>query len=306
MSEDLYKILKISKNATKDEIKKSYRKLAIKYHPDKNPNDKESENKFKKIADAYSILSDEKKRKEYDMFGNQNENINFHHSNIDPNIIFNNFFSNSNSSNVQFSFSNNDSYTFNNLESNPFDFFNNGIFNNDFFNKNSNNVRNIKRNSYKKIIKYRIKKGTKILTINLNNKSKNNMIGIIFDYNNDKYIVELCEDKTYISINYENILQLLKCKIHNLKNNIELNNKEGIIEGYYNNKYVVKVEEKYYKLNIKNLIIDNNELVKIYGLKNNYNLNGKLGLIKEYDNGKYIIQLENNKTIKILVDNIRI
>jgi len=66
---DYYKSLGISKGATKDEIKKAYRKLAHQYHPDKNPNNKEAEDKFKEIAAAYEVLSDEKKRKEYDSGG---------------------------------------------------------------------------------------------------------------------------------------------------------------------------------------------------------------------------------------------
>ena len=61
---DYYKILGVSKDADEKEIKKNYRKLSLKYHPDRNPNDKEAEEKFKEVAEAYSVLSDENKRKE--------------------------------------------------------------------------------------------------------------------------------------------------------------------------------------------------------------------------------------------------
>jgi DnaJ-class molecular chaperone len=66
---DLYVVLWIEKSASKDEIKKAYRKLAMKYHPVRNKWDKEAEKKFKEINEAYQILSDDKKRQQYDTFG---------------------------------------------------------------------------------------------------------------------------------------------------------------------------------------------------------------------------------------------
>ncbi len=66
---DYYEVLEISKSASADEIKKAYRKMAIKYHPDKNPGDKEAEEKFKEAAEAYEVLSDDNKKARYDQFG---------------------------------------------------------------------------------------------------------------------------------------------------------------------------------------------------------------------------------------------
>tara|TARA_B100000029_G_scaffold83810_1_gene74626 strand:+ start:5271 stop:6362 length:1092 start_codon:yes stop_codon:yes gene_type:complete len=66
---DLYDIIGVAKNASQDEIKKAYRKLALKYHPDRNPNDSEAEKNFKEAAEAYSVLSDNQKRSRYDQFG---------------------------------------------------------------------------------------------------------------------------------------------------------------------------------------------------------------------------------------------
>lgn len=66
---DYYEILGVSRTATADEIKKAYRKLALQYHPDKNPNNKQAEDKFKEAAEAYEILSDQTKRQQYDQFG---------------------------------------------------------------------------------------------------------------------------------------------------------------------------------------------------------------------------------------------
>jgi len=66
---DLYEILGVDKNISKDELKRAYRKIAMKYHPDRNPDNKEAEQKFKEAAEAYAILSDENKRAKYDQFG---------------------------------------------------------------------------------------------------------------------------------------------------------------------------------------------------------------------------------------------
>ena len=67
--QDFYEILGISKSASQAEIKKAYRKMAIKYHPDKNPGDKTAEENFKKDAEAYEVLSDENKKARYDQYG---------------------------------------------------------------------------------------------------------------------------------------------------------------------------------------------------------------------------------------------
>jgi curved DNA-binding protein len=66
---DYYKVLGVTKNASLDEIKKAYRKLAVKYHPDRNKGDKNAENKFKELSEAYEVLKDSEKRKKYDSLG---------------------------------------------------------------------------------------------------------------------------------------------------------------------------------------------------------------------------------------------
>ena len=66
---DYYEVLGIEKSADQDTIKKAYRKLAVKYHPDRNPGDKEAEEKFKEATEAYEILSDDQKRPIYDQYG---------------------------------------------------------------------------------------------------------------------------------------------------------------------------------------------------------------------------------------------
>ncbi|UOD31588.1 molecular chaperone DnaJ [Massilia violaceinigra] len=74
---DFYQILGVAKNASEEEIKKSYRKLAMKYHPDRNPDSKESEEKFKEVKEAYEMLTNPEKREAYDRYG---------HAGVDPNM----------------------------------------------------------------------------------------------------------------------------------------------------------------------------------------------------------------------------
>src|SRR5258705_8718739 len=73
--QDYYEILGVKRDAKPEEIKKAYRRLARKYHPDVNPNDKAAEERFKLTTEAHDILSDPKKRKIYDQFGQYSENL---------------------------------------------------------------------------------------------------------------------------------------------------------------------------------------------------------------------------------------
>jgi len=93
MSEmDYYKILGVSKKASDEDIKKAYRKLAMKYHPDHTKGDKKSEEKFKQISEAYAVLSDKEKRKQYDMFGSTGFHQRYTQEDIFKGFDFSNIF----------------------------------------------------------------------------------------------------------------------------------------------------------------------------------------------------------------------
>ncbi len=92
MAKDYYAVLGIDKTASPEAVKKAYRKLAVKYHPDKNPGDKAAEERFKEITEAYAVLSDADKRRQYDQFGEAGFHQRFSQEDIFRNVDLNDIF----------------------------------------------------------------------------------------------------------------------------------------------------------------------------------------------------------------------
>ena len=276
MEDNYYQILGLDKNADENQIKKAYKKLAIKYHPDKNPNNKDAEEKFKTICEAYSILSDKDKKEQYDRFGKQGINSNFRcNTNVNADEIFNSFF-----------------------KSDPFNDFESHIF------SNISNIRIRKCDENRIDI---ISNGTRVLIKDLiNSKELNNCIGIVkgYDISKKKYLIRICNKDIFIKD--DNFIQLLNVTIHNLKSNSFLNGMKTNVIDYINGRYVVDLNRNRYSLTSENLIVDKNSKVKIVNLKSNNSINGKWGLVLNFDSvsNRYVIKISNSLILKIKLENI--
>jgi hypothetical protein len=292
--DDYYNILGINKNASDKEIKKAYRKLAMKYHPDKNPNNKDAEERFKIIGEAYNILSDKDKKTRYDRFGKQglNENGGPNMAPVNPNDIFNMFFGGNDP------FSMHGGNNFNNGNGVSFQHFSNSRMPNNFRRSN----RNINRYGI-------IQNNTEVIIKGLVNASNyNNCKGIIrnYDLHKKRYIISV--NGNDILLKCDNFIQLLNVVVYNLKSNNELNGKRCRIIDFINNRYVIDINQKRYSLNINNLIVDNNSYVKLVGLNSKPELNNRWGKIIKFDysSERYLIQINKALIVKTKPDNIMI
>jgi hypothetical protein len=169
---DYYKVLGVEKNATDSEIKKAYRALAKKYHPDLNPNDEKAANKFKEINEAYEVLSDKKKRKQYDTFGS---NYNFNAGeNFDPrNFGFKTSYSTSNMGGFSdfFNMIFGSNHSSSNFRGN-FDGFSGFTNANDFSGFNNQRVRTKYETNINLTVKEAFLGSERVLYVNINNSPK--------------------------------------------------------------------------------------------------------------------------------------
>jgi len=295
-SSDYYKILGVSKNVNISDLKKKYRKLALKWHPDKNKNKKESEECFKKISEAYDVLSDDKKRQIYDNQGKEGFGIK------------------------------NEQYHFNNLKKKSYNFSKFNFRNHDdlfsqMFDRNvkveymSSNQYTVKSNNisiyddYITTFNYHV--GSKILIYNLSkNINLNGISAKILDYSFKKKRYTVKTNNQNISIKHENIIPLINnVTMVDIKSNEELNGKLGHVIDVDIKKKRFKIkfnENEIFSVKQNNIIWPKNTLVFIFDLKENISLNGKKGKIIHFDGIRYKLKLETFKEIKIKSQNITI
>ena len=289
--EDYYNILGIKKKATSTEIKKAYKNLAIKYHPDKNPDNKEAEDKFKIISEAYSVLSDKDKKDTYDQFGEDGfsnrpsvnrMNTFFKGNPFGPGFPFGSEFPSENAKKTVYK----NGVTFTTFRAGR-----------DDSSEYPNDVNIININSDVMIINV------------LNNSKVNNSIGKIIDYdmNKSKYIVKT-DTGAQVLIKHEKLLQLVTITTIDL-NDENLNNLQGVITGISQDleRYNINLNNKIIALKQNNFIVPEGTCVELIKL-NKDSFNGTIGKVLSFDDDtkKYDVLLENNKYCKIKLENIKI
>jgi curved DNA-binding protein CbpA len=315
-SSDYYKVLGVSKTADPKELKKAYRKLALKWHPDKNKGSKDAEENFKKISEAYEVLSDPKKKQIYDTYGkdglsgspppphsssgngfqrtyySNGSNMNF----TDPNDLFAQIFGSMGTRGSE-NFMNFGSFTSESDE---------GIGGMRFSNPGMR-MRNRRKNP-----PHKLKPKTQVQIVKLVNKPDlNNIIGSIIDYDaiRDRYMVSFT-DEMIISLKPSNIVPLIsKVKIYNISKDTTLNGKTGDIIGYDTQKerFTIKLFiGRSISVKQDNLIYPNDTPINILGLKSSEQYNGKSGIITNFNGDRYSIQLPNRNVLKLKPNNVSI
>ena len=297
-NDDYYKILGVEKNASENDIKKAYRKLAVKYHPDKNPDNKEAEEKFKVISDAYSVLSDKEKRQKYDQFGKEGMNMNTNNMG-NPHDVFNTFFGGQD--------------PFKNFPQEGFSFSMGGpniqtkVSRNGFTFTTINTNRPVPRVKVNELTLIKINSNVLIYGL-VNNDRYNDKEGTTtnYDANKMRYTVRI-DSRTEMMLKHENLLQLIDVTICNLVNKKELNGKIGKIIGICNDlgRYKINLEGQVIALKQDNFIVPNGTCISLYNL-NRQELNGKKGRVLSFnsEDKRYKIGINKNLQYNIKLENI--
>ena len=306
-SNDYYKILGVSKDGTEKDFKKAYRKLAMKWHPDKNPENHKAEENFKKINHAYEVLSDPKKKEMYDLYGKDGLNGSSQPTNYNT-TNFSNMRSH-NSKFTKFEFSNpNDIFAqffggANPFESGGFHFSTNNM------SKHPGMSSYVSSRQYKSPTRFRnkINQNTKVMLTGLVNKGYNGRKGVVRDIDSkNRYIIEF-DDGNHLSINSKNIIPLIEKVILNNLTKEYLNGKTGDIIGWdeKSGRYLIKLfVGETVSIKPNNILFPERTPIYIKNLIKSSHYNDSSGVILGYDGDRYQIKTEHNSIIKIKPENI--
>jgi len=330
-SDEYYAILGCKRGDNEAQLKKAYRKLAVKWHPDKNPGSEEATTNFQKISEAYAVLSDDKKRKLYDQYGKDgvtaaeqgNEpgagGCGFHggggHHGMSPQEaeqFFSMFFGGS------------DPFSGRRSSSSSFGggpgmnmMFGNGMMGG--MPGGGSNMRmnpNIRRQQAPPPKQYdAIPRGTLVTLKGLLSAAHlNGDRGTIQQYirSSGRYVVELEDSEETLSVKASNLLQHVQMRVHGIGSRPELNGKTGTVIAWNPTSerysiYVMTVEQTM-SLKPGSVVFVTGTVGQIAGLESKPELNGKWGTIIDWiqDTNKYDLQLSASKIIRIKVENLRV
>jgi len=309
-SDDYYKVLNVSRDANENDIKRSYRKLAMKYHPDKNKGDKKAEENFKKIGEAYGVLSDKEQKEQYDNYGKEGLQGG---PQINPNDIFQSFFGGSNHHSTSMNMGIPDIFS-NMMGGSTFQFQSSSSNNNPFSNQNIfehqqsfgnqptfGNNSPFNRTSATYVISY----GEEVILRDIKSRPDlNGKRGYIEEYDNRKqrYLINVENEK--LLLKQDNILCITNITHCQTKY-------RGKIINYNNNKYtlLLKAKTKSVKVNnvdIREFIINDVAVVKLVNIRSQSYLNGEYVKIEEYDEKteRYLVRQINGQSLKVKQRNI--
>lgn len=329
---DYYKILGLPRDAKPKDIKKAYRKLAIKWHPDKNPGDKVAEEKFKQISEAYEVLSDESKRKQYDLGGNPfggmggggnpfgggggAQHFSFGNSGSDPREIFKMFFGEEGEDPFAALFGGGSGGGFPGGmrmhmggSGDPFQSF--GFGGNSAFGGSPFGGMQRQQRQHRDRVGI-LKSGTAVYIHSLNGaKQHNGRIGKVKFYDDSKgrYTVDVGLESGPLALRSSNIQQLIQnVEIVGIASKPEYNGKLGNISSYKDGRLIVQVAGgRAMALKGDKIIVPNGTRVTLQNLSTE-KYNGIQGNVLEYDRtaGRYTVQTSGGQNIRVKRENCKL
>jgi len=330
---EYYKILGLSRDAKPKDIKKAYRKLAIKWHPDKNPGDKVAEEKFKEISEAYEVLSDESKRKQYDLGGNPfggmggggnpfgggggAQHFSFGNSGSDPREIFKMFFGEEGEDPFAALFGGGSGGGFpagmrmhmGSGGGDPFQSF--GFGGNSAFGGSPFGGMQQQQRQHRDRIGI-LKSGTAVYIHSLTGAMQHNgRIGKVKFYDDSKgrYTVDVGLESGPLALRPSNIQQLIQnVEIVDIASKPEYNGKLGNVSSYKDGRLIVQVAGgRAMALKGDKIIVPKGTRITLQNLSNE-KYNGMQGNVLEYDRaaGRYTVQTSRGQNIRVKRENCKL